>query len=338
MEENLPEFYSISEDLEHEGVCHVTMDAVPILSVVDESYIAVWNERMVDLNLSLLNDSCVDEPNVSKSYNLGSHHKDTDVVSSLISMAAHFTVIFAIAFSTHIGWIGQYGNSSDRVFVNLIDPNAVIVQQNRHASFDSAASSPSIAKRSKKEQGKREEETSKNTQKSDTDPEKGENYDSNGSSDKVTTNDKNIKLVEKDISPSKNSQKNDNVNFDSPSMQDSVASLPSEASQEQRSAAPQGEEADKFKKRVLSAIYKAAYYPRDALRQKEYGEASVSFTIVSNGSIECLTVVKKSGSEILDKAALNIVEKASAHFPAIPETLGHNKINYVVPITFKKRS
>ncbi len=132
--------------------------------------------------------------------------------------------------------------------------------------------------------------------------------------------------------------KKDDVNSDSPSLQDSVASLPSVARAEQRSAAPQGEEADKFKKMVLSAIYKVAYYPKEALHKKEYGEALVSFIVVSDGSIEDLTVVKKSGSELLDKAALTIVEKASTHFPAIPETLGHKKINYVVPITFKKRS
>jgi protein TonB len=89
---------------------------------------------------------------------------------------------------------------------------------------------------------------------------------------------------------------------------------------------------------VLSAIYRAAYYPKEALRHKEAGESFVSFVVVGAGSIEKVAVVKKSGSEVLDQAALKIVEKASRHFPAIPKTLGYKSINYVVPITFKKRS
>lgn len=314
-EENLPDFYRISED-----------------------FVEITTDCAGDLNLPLLDYSFGDAPIISKPYDLGSYRKNTDISSSLISTIAHFAVIFAIALSNHIGWIGQYGNSPERIFVKLIDSNAVTVQQNKHASIDSAASCPSIAKRSKKEQGKSEKETLNKPQKTVTETDKGNDPGCDGSSDKATTNEKDIKLVERDISSPKNTEKKDDVNFDSLSLQDSVASLPSVASAEQRSAAPQGEEADNFKKMVLSAIFKVAYYPREALLQKESGEAFVSFIVVSDGSIESLTVVKKSGSELLDRAALKIVQKASTHFPPIPETLGHKKINYVVPITFKKRS
>ena len=260
------------------------------------------------------------------------------MLSPLYFYVSPFCAIFAIAFSIHIGSIGQYGKSPDRIFVKFIDPNAVTVQQNRHASLIPRLHLHQSLRGQKRNRAKTEEETSKNTQKTDTDPEKGENPDSNGPSDMVTTNRKDVKLVETDISSPKKADKKDDVNFDSPSLQDSVASVPSVASPEQRSAAPQGEEADNFKKMVLSAIYRAAYYPKEALRQKEAGEAFVSFVVVGDGSIESVAVVKKSGSEILDQAALKIVEKASTHFPAIPETLGHKRINYVVPITFKKRS
>jgi protein TonB len=89
---------------------------------------------------------------------------------------------------------------------------------------------------------------------------------------------------------------------------------------------------------ILTAIHEVAFYPKGALHRREFGETLVSFTILSDGSIENLSVVRKSGSESLDKAALRIVEKASSHFPPIPETLGHNKLNYVIPITFRRKS
>lgn len=342
LDENLPDFYRLSENLEYGGAFRTinsqTKNTEPFPNAIDESLTEIRTDSSADINLPLLEDSCGDAPTISKHYGLGSYRKDTDIISSVVSTITHLAAIFAVAFSINIGSIGQYGNSSERIFVKLIDPNAVTVQQNRHASIDSAASCPSIAKRSKKEQDKGKEETLKNTQKAATDMEKGADPGCNGPSDMVTTNRKDVKLVETDISSPKKADKKDDVNFDSPSLQDSVASVPSVASPEKRSAAPQGEEADNFKKMVLSAIYRAAYYPKEALRHKEAGEAFVSFVVVGAGSIESVAVVKKSGSEILDQAALKIVEKASTHFPAIPETLGHKRINYVVPITFKKRS
>ncbi|MFA6224446.1 MAG: energy transducer TonB [Desulfomonilaceae bacterium] len=279
-----------------------------------------------------------DTPVISLNSDLRSWRKGMDIIPSIISTTVHIALIIAIAFSASAGSIGQYGSSPDQIFVKLIDPNALIVWDSGHASLESTASCPSIAKRSKGEKDKNEKETSKKPQNISTETDNGKDLDCDGSSDRDTADEKDIKLAERDLSVPQNPAKRDYVNSDSPSLQDSVASLPSVARAEQRSAAPQGEEADKFKKMVLSAIYKVAYYPKEALHKKEYGEALVSFIVVSDGSIEELTVVKRSGSELLDKAALTIVEKASTRFPAIPEILGHKKINYVVPITFKKRS
>lgn len=342
VEENLPDFYRLSENLEYSGALSAinlqTTDTAPIPNVLDESFMQSRTDCSVDINLPLLEDSCSDAPTVLKHYAPGSYRKCTGIVSSMISAIAHLAAIFTVAFSTNIGSIGQYGNSSERIFVKLIDPNAVTVQQNRYASIDAAASCPSIAKRSKAEKGKSEKETSNKTQKRLTETDKIKDPVCDGPSDTATPTKRDVKLVERDISSPQKTNQKDDVNFDSPSLQDSVASLPSVASAEQRSAAPQGEEADKFKKMVLSAIYSAAYYPKEALRHKEAGEAFVSFVVVGAGSIEKVAVVKKSGSEVLDQAALKIVEKASSHFPAIPETLGYKRINYVVPITFKKRS
>ncbi|MGC8604783.1 MAG: energy transducer TonB [Desulfomonilaceae bacterium] len=334
---NIPNLGVIFDDLESGRVDKHKLATEFVTNALDNLLLKIRNARMTDVNFPLFAEMSPETYINLKPENLDLSCKNIHVFASIISTTAHFAAIIALAISTYVGSIGQYGNSSERLFVSLVDPSAIVVQQDRRASIDSAPSCPSIARRSKKEEGKIKNETSNKTQTALSATDKGKDVSSDGPSDINSTNKSDIKFVERDISPSKKTDREDNLNFDSPSMQDSVASLPSEASKEQRSAAPQGEDADKFKKMVMAAIYKVVYYPRDALRLKESGEASVSFTIVSNGSIEGLTVVKHSGSEILDKAVLKIVEKASKKFPTIPKTLGYSKINYVVPITFKKR-
>ncbi|MGC8659603.1 MAG: energy transducer TonB [Desulfomonilaceae bacterium] len=341
-----------SEKLEDESCCEIdpTFDcsfecsdedsdeALRCPATIDKSFAQENVNHTVETKLPLVIDSLQATPTISETYNLRSHRGDAKIIYKLISTFAHFSAILCAMLPINIGSIGQYGNSPERIFVKLIDPNVLTVQQDRRESIDSAASSPSIARRSKKDQSNGKQESLNRTPAKLTENDKSNIAGSEGSIDNSTSNAKNIKLVERDISPKKTDDRKDDTNFDSPSLQDSVASLPSVASAEQGSAAPQGRDADKFKKRILSAIYKAAYYPRAALNKKGYGEVYVSFIIAGDGSVEDVAIVRKSGSDILDKTALEIVLKASAHFPAIPETLGQTRINYVVPITFKKRS
>ena len=322
----------ISDDFEYDGAVWATsppaIDLEPLTGLRDESFVENIINSSIDFNAPTISESC----------DLGSYRKKTNILSSVFSTIAHLAVIFAFVLSNPTGSVGQQGNSPEPIFVRLIDPNSLIVQQSSLASVDSAASCPSIAKRSKGENDKSEQKAINPAPKSATEIDKGKAPGCESNEEAITADGAGVKFVEKDSSRSKTIEKNDDVNFDSLSMMDSVASLASTAGKETRSAAPQGEDAHQFKKMVLSAIHEVAFYPKGALHRREFGETLVSFTILSDGSIENLSVVRKSGSESLDKAALQIVEKASSHFPPIPETLGHNKLNYVIPITFRRKS
>ena len=341
-EGNFPGSNRVSDDFEYDGAGWTTnspaIDLEPVNGFMDESFVQNTDDIPIDTTLPLVDYSCKDTPTISKSFDLDSYRKNTNIPSSIFSAIAHLAVIFAFVLSNPTGSIGQHGNSQDPIFVRLIDPNSLIVQQSSLASVDSSASCPSIAKRSKGENDKSEREAINPAPKSATEIDKGKAPGCEGNEEAITVDGAGVKFVEKDSSRSKTTEKNDDVNFESLSMMDSAASQASTASKEIRSAAPQGEEADQFKKMILTSIHEVAFFPKNALHRREFGEALVSFTILSDGSIENLSVVRKSGSESLDKAALQIVEKASSHFPPIPETLGHNKLNYVIPITFRRKS
>lgn len=128
----------------------------------------------------------------------------------------------------------------------------------------------------------------------------------------------------------------DGPHNDSESSQDSVTSMPSVTSPERKGALKAGDEAQTYKDRILSAIHEAAYYPRAALRHMAHGKTVVCFTINKDGSLANVAIAAHADSGILDEAALKIVEKASSHFPPVPDSLMKEQVNYVVPIVFKK--
>ena len=123
---------------------------------------------------------------------------------------------------------------------------------------------------------------------------------------------------------------------DSKSRQDSIASVPSVASPERQGPSKSGDEAQTYKDLILSAIHEAAYYPKAALRNMAHGQTVVSFTIKKDGSLANIAIVSHADSKVLDEAALKIVEKASSHFPPLPDALMRDQVCYVVPIIFKK--
>jgi len=66
------------------------------------------------------------------------------------------------------------------------------------------------------------------------------------------------------------------------------------------------------------------------------GDAVVSFVIDSNGALLFARVVKSSGHEALDTAALALLETASP-FPPIPAALGVTQYSATVPIRYALR-
>ena len=73
-----------------------------------------------------------------------------------------------------------------------------------------------------------------------------------------------------------------------------------------------------------------------ALRHMAHGKTVVCFTINKDGSLANVAIVSHADSKVLDEAALKIVEKASSHFPPVPDSLMKDQVSYVVPIVFKK--
>ena len=85
---------------------------------------------------------------------------------------------------------------------------------------------------------------------------------------------------------------------------------------------------------LLSAhIAKYIKYPRIAQRRKMEGEVVIEIQIRGDGTLISKYIKKSSGHEILDKAAMNMIEK-SKPFPVPPDTLKNSVKNVAVPIAF----
>ncbi|MFH0957372.1 MAG: hypothetical protein V1897_01580, partial [Pseudomonadota bacterium] len=243
-EGNFPGSSGVLDDFEYDVAGwtsnSLAIDLEPLAGIMDESLVQNIDDIPIYITLPLVDYSCKDAPTISKSLDLDSYRKNSNIGSNIVSAIAHLVVIFAFVLSNPTGSIGQHGNSQNPIFVRLIDPNSLIVQQSSLASVDSAASCPSIAKRSKGETGQIKKESHNNPDKSvqENDEGKAPAY-SEGNNDKATKNEKDVKFVEQTLSPSKAFTKNDDVNLESLSMMDSVASQASTASKENRSAAPQ---------------------------------------------------------------------------------------------------
>ncbi|WP_068087810.1 energy transducer TonB family protein [Polycladidibacter stylochi] len=79
--------------------------------------------------------------------------------------------------------------------------------------------------------------------------------------------------------------------------------------------------------------YLPRYYPRKAQSRNWKGTVTVGFTILASGKVQNVRVVRSSGREILDKAALKVVNKA-APFAKPPAGFGL-PISIRVPLGFK---
>jgi TonB family protein len=122
-----------------------------------------------------------------------------------------------------------------------------------------------------------------------------------------------------------------------PDEADSAPSTPSTASPERRMARAETRDGDRFKGQVLSAVHEAAFFPAKAAGIARLGEVIVAVTIHRDGSVSDPALVKRSGSEILDDAAIRIVRKAAKRFPPIPEGMSAQSVSYEIPIIFRKK-
>ncbi len=91
---------------------------------------------------------------------------------------------------------------------------------------------------------------------------------------------------------------------------------------------------NKYGNSLWGAISKYKKYPKIAAMRNWQGEAIVELELDGNGKLKSKKIVQSSGHDVLDKQALEMVEKALP-FPAPPEALRGNSFTITVPIPFK---
>lgn len=74
-------------------------------------------------------------------------------------------------------------------------------------------------------------------------------------------------------------------------------------------------------------------YPAEAKKNKQQGIVTVQFTINTRGEILNYSIKKSSGYELLDKAALSLLQKASPA-PALPTSFNKDELTLAIPIDY----
>jgi protein TonB len=87
--------------------------------------------------------------------------------------------------------------------------------------------------------------------------------------------------------------------------------------------------------KIVSKLRRSLRYPAQAKRARVTGEVHVRFVVTANGAAGAISIVRGSGSPILDQAAVEAVKRA-APFPAIPREAGRNSWPFTVPLAFTR--
>lgn len=85
---------------------------------------------------------------------------------------------------------------------------------------------------------------------------------------------------------------------------------------------------------LWGAISKHKKYPRIAQARAWQGEVILELLLDGNGNLISKTIIQKSGYDVLDQQALEMVDKAIP-FPTPPEALRGTSFSIKVPIAFK---
>lgn len=85
--------------------------------------------------------------------------------------------------------------------------------------------------------------------------------------------------------------------------------------------------------KVQRRIDQSFYYPRAAVEDLINGVVTLSFEIRRNGSLGKLKLIGSSGKDVLDEAAVKIVQKA-APFSTIPSRIKHDPLMVLTQLRF----
>ncbi|MRI82869.1 MAG: hypothetical protein C6I00_00425 [Nitratiruptor sp.] len=81
---------------------------------------------------------------------------------------------------------------------------------------------------------------------------------------------------------------------------------------------------------IRAAIMRHRFYPRLARRSRKEGEVLVAFTLTPTGHLQDLRILRSSGHKLLDRAALQAIQRASKEFPRPQEP-----VSITVPIEYR---
>ena len=84
--------------------------------------------------------------------------------------------------------------------------------------------------------------------------------------------------------------------------------------------------------RIRSILAERLKYPKNALRLKQQGETTVTFTLGTDRSVSQITITKSSEFELLDEAARALIESSASEFPKPSKS-----VRISVPIAYKIR-
>lgn len=82
---------------------------------------------------------------------------------------------------------------------------------------------------------------------------------------------------------------------------------------------------------VKKKIEAGKKYPPDAFKKGEEGESRLKFTILNDGSVKDVIIIRSSGSQSLDEASVQLVKSSS---PFLPPP-GNRSLSIKVPINYK---
>jgi protein TonB len=124
----------------------------------------------------------------------------------------------------------------------------------------------------------------------------------------------------------------------------SLASAPSTAEQQaERAAAPTPGASSpnpyavpSWKSQLVSQLERSKRYPTVARARGEQGVAQLAFSVDRRGGVHDARIVRSSGSELLDRETLAMVERAKPLPPPPPELPGA-QIGIMVPIRYNIR-
>lgn len=122
------------------------------------------------------------------------------------------------------------------------------------------------------------------------------------------------KTVKKDRKPPRDAVKGDR-DVDSPHQVNSTAGGPQANVNNPNIVGSGGKVIDAYRSQLRREIERNKRYPQRAKMMRKQGVVTVSFTLNADGSIQSPRVAKSSGSEDLDKAAIQAVQNARSVGP-----------------------